>query len=84
VGDAVGDGDLTPPSTVADVELLQEVRSVIATRASYGYRRTAATIWRQRRAEGKRSVNHKRRLSAGARARSAAPPPHRRPTWPSA
>jgi putative transposase len=60
VGGGVEGGDLTPPSTVADVELLQEVRSVIATRASYGYRRTAAIIRRQRRAEGKPSVNHKR------------------------
>lgn len=35
----VGQGDFTPPSTVADVELPQEVREVITTRAPYGYRR---------------------------------------------
>ena len=58
-GGEVG-GDLTPPSTVADAELLQEVRSVITSRATYGYRRTAAIIRRQRRSEGRPAVNHKR------------------------
>jgi hypothetical protein len=60
VVEGVAGGDLTPPSTVADVELLQEVRQVISTRASYGYRRTAAIIRRQRRREGRPPVNHKR------------------------
>ena len=41
VGGEVG-GDLTPPSTVADAELLQEVRSVITSRATYGYPQSPA------------------------------------------
>jgi transposase InsO family protein len=41
-------------------ELLDEIRSVIKNRASYGYRRTTAIIRRQRRAAGLRSANHKR------------------------
>src|SRR5689334_3522961 len=55
-------GDLTPPSTVApdDLELLDEIRSVIEERASYGYRRTTAIIRRKRRLEGRRPANHKR------------------------
>jgi putative transposase len=55
-------GNLTPPSTVApvDAELLDEIRSVINSRPSYGYRRTTAIIRRQRRAEGRRAANHKR------------------------
>jgi putative transposase len=55
-------GNLTPPSTVApvDVELLAEIRSVITARASYGYRRTTAIIRRQRRAAGRQPANHKR------------------------
>jgi putative transposase len=56
----VGQDDLTPPSTVADVQLLQEVREVITTRATYGYRRTTAIIRRRRRSEGRPPVNHKR------------------------
>jgi transposase InsO family protein len=59
---AVEGGNLTPPSTVApaDLELLDEIRSVITARASYGYRRTAAIIRRKRRLEGRRPANHKR------------------------
>jgi putative transposase len=60
VAGGVEGGDLTPPSTVADAELLREVRSVITNRATYGYRRTAAIIRRQRRAEGRVPANHKR------------------------
>lgn len=52
--------DLTPPSTTADTELLAEIREVIAARATYGYRRTAAIIRRRRRAAGRPPVNHKR------------------------
>jgi putative transposase len=59
---AVEGGNLTPASTVApdDQELLDEIRSVIETRASYGYRRTTAIIRRQRRLVGRRAANHKR------------------------
>lgn len=41
--------NLTPPSTPADAELLEEIKDVISRRASYGYRRTAAIIRRRRR-----------------------------------
>ncbi|HEY0707624.1 MAG TPA: IS3 family transposase [Polyangia bacterium] len=60
VAEGVVGGDLTPPSTAADEELLQEVRSVITERATYGYRRTAAIIRRRRRSEGRPPANHKR------------------------
>jgi len=59
VGGVVG-VDLTPPSTTADAELLGEIREVISSRATYGYRRTAAIIRRQRRAAGRPAANHKR------------------------
>jgi len=52
--------DLTPPSTTADAELLDEIRDVISSRATYGYRRTAAIIRRRRRAAGRAPANHKR------------------------
>lgn len=56
----VADEDLTPPSTTADAELLEEIRAVITSRATYGYRRTAAIIRRQRRSAGRTPANHKR------------------------
>jgi transposase InsO family protein len=52
--------NLTPPSTTADAELLDEIKEVISRRASYGYRRTTAIIRRRRRREGRRPANHKR------------------------
>ena len=52
--------DLTPPSTPADAELLEEIRDVISSRATYGYRRTTAIIRRHRCAAGRPAANHKR------------------------
>jgi putative transposase len=43
-----------------DEWLLPRIRALIAGRASYGYRRVAALLSNELRAEGKRPVNHKR------------------------
>lgn len=51
---------LTEASTAADAADLAEIRALVHERQTYGYRRAAAMINRRRRAEGRRTLNHKR------------------------
>ncbi|MCY1037017.1 IS3 family transposase [Corallococcus sp. BB11-1] len=48
------------PDAQADAEVLEELKTVVGQRATYGYRRACAVLTRQRRAEGRPGVNHKR------------------------
>jgi transposase InsO family protein len=49
-----------PYSKADDADLLPRIRQIAAQRPTYGYRRIAAVINRQQRAEGLMPVNHKR------------------------
>lgn len=51
---------LTESSTAADAADLAEIRDLVHERQTYGYRRAAAMINRRRRAQGRRTLNHKR------------------------
>lgn len=51
---------MTEASTAADAADLAEIRALVHERQTYGYRRAAAMINRRRRAEGRRTLNHKR------------------------
>ncbi|WP_225888979.1 IS3 family transposase [Myxococcus xanthus] len=48
------------PAAQSDAEVIEELKAVVGQRATYGYRRACAVLNRQRRAEGKPGVNHKR------------------------
>ena len=49
-----------PYAKADDADLLPRIRQIAAQRPTYGYRRIAAVLNRQRRAEGLTPVNHKR------------------------
>jgi putative transposase len=49
-----------PYTLAADAELLPQIRSVLAQRSTYGYRRATALINRHRAERGEPPVNHKR------------------------
>ncbi len=49
-----------PYAKAGDADLLPRIRQIAAQRPTYGYRRIAAVINRQRRADGLVPVNHKR------------------------
>jgi len=46
--------------STSDQELVAEIKSLVATRATYGYRRVTAMLNRARREQGAPQVNHKR------------------------
>lgn len=53
-------GTRGPYTKAEDTDLLPRIRQIAAQRPTYGYRRIAAVLNRQQRAEGLAPVNHKR------------------------
>jgi len=68
-----------PQIRAGDAELTADIRRLVDTRPSYGYRRIAALLKRERRAAGLDPVNAKRGLPADEEERHVAGPAYRAP-----
>ena len=66
-----------PQTRAGDVELTADIRRLVDTRPSYGYRRIAALLKRERRAAGLDPVNTKRVYRLMKKYGFAVGPPYR-------
>jgi transposase InsO family protein len=69
----------TTRSPAGDEQLVEEIKAQIASLPSYGYRRAAALVNRDRRRRGLPSVNHKRTYRVMKQARLLLPKAPKRP-----